>query len=594
MTQITVIPGPTQTLIYGLPKDAKVYPTNRALDEFSFKADGYMFTKAFYGKGGKGKKRGWDGRVKLLKLREQGPDAIPTGMLTRLERVMRECCHQVVYSQDARPFYDKKPVDPAKVSEKLTPFAFQDEAVRYILHFKRGVLWAPARVGKTLIAIETYRRTSLSPFLFMAWSLAAAEQAVDAFRYFLPGVKVGLVGDGHAETDAEVVVASVQSLAAAHGLRFERNEKPKEEGRKEQPVPPAHHTAIRELVRQARAVAWDECHHCAGRVSRALSDFLVSAEIVFGLTATPWREDNRDLVIEAVCGPVIYHMSVSEAVALGRQVPLEIMVFELPDRGLVVEKGKYQEAYQDSIVNNEEFHGVIQNIVGWLRQKGNTVAVIVSQLPHGKILNKVIPGSSWVHGETPNDVRRRDFAAVNNGEDTVLISTLINEAMDLPGLSAVVVADVKSSGTLSVQRATRAATAKEGKKKAVVVMFEFPVKYLSTHSHRAVNFLRAEPAYAVYRRKINADWSIGPSERLSCVERPRGDRSLELHPYARTPERVAAAGSDAARPRGTRADDGDRSVGSAGSHGHRSKGRVDLGAQGALPLLSRKSERTGQ
>lgn len=600
---ITLVPGPTQLEIFGLSKHPADYPNQAIKKEMSFKQKGYIFMTR-WAKGakdgasdvakGRPPRKGWDGTIDLMLRRKTGPDVVPIGLQQRFERVLREHLQPYAYGPDNRPRYAWSEFDPRLTAPDYQPFPFQDEAVRYILHYKRGVLWIPTRVGKTVIAIETYRRTMLAPFFFLVWSVPAIKQTVEAFKRVLPGVSIGVVGDGRCETGAQVIVATVQTLAAAHGIKFEKNEQPKQEGPPEIEVEPVHYGVIREIFRNAQAVVWDECHHCAGRVSQSLSKLLISAEIVIGLSATPWREDNRDLVIEAVCGPVIYRMSVSEAVALGRQVPLEVMIFDMPDQGLVVPKGAYRKAYVESLITNDTFHELVRSVVQWLRATGHTVGVIVAELPHGKRLEALIPGGKFIHGKSDDCDKDTAFKLVNERADFVLISTLINEAMDLPGLSAVVIADVKSSGTLVVQRATRASTAVPGKTKAVVAMFQFPVDYLEAHGTRAANFLRSEPAYRVARRQVYADGRIGKIEHLSCVRRPGGGSPVELHPGARTPAFGDTSGA---------AGEGSGAVGSesrgaaaapASARGQLRSRRHELGPQGHLPLLPRTDSGSGR
>lgn len=81
---------------------------------------------------------------------------------------------------------------------------------------------------------------------------------------------------------------------------------------------------------QADLVIADEIHELlAPKYSAALSRYINAR--IFGLSASPkGRMDNRDVIGEAICGPVIHEMDYQEAEAMGRVVPITVEWLRIP------------------------------------------------------------------------------------------------------------------------------------------------------------------------------------------------------------------------------------------------------------------------
>lgn len=483
------------------PKDGRFNPSFRRRDKFG--------------------KRKWDGRTRLLR-----GDKFRTGLLQRVIDASRRDGIDLEIEDQHIPL-DVEPIPDELVSPKFTPFPFQSGAVDAILKWQRMIVWAPAGVGKTGVAIEFYRRTGATPFFVVVRGRALLHQTVAAFREFLPGVRVGMAGDGRVELDAEVIVATQQTLASAFDILVLKNERL--EPRNALPeirVAADHHPAIREKWMNARAVVFDEAHHCATPTVLGLAENLFRVNYVVGLTATPWEEDQRDMVIESVVGPIGYHMTVEEGIELGRVVPANVTVFRLPHRDLIC-GDNYQSIYKAAVIDDLWYHDLVASVANQLRSKGHKVAVLVTNIDHGKLLQARIPTSNWIHGKSDENDRRRAFHAVVE-EGAVLVSNVLNEGVDIPGLTAVLIADPKGSRIMAIQRPTRGARVADGKLEAVVVMFQHRVKYLEKHTKATVNAMRNESAYTVWERTIHDDGTISTAKRLGTTTR-WGSRKIRIH-----------------------------------------------------------------
>lgn len=172
----------------------------------------------------------------------------------------------------------------------------QAEALEALLNFDNGVLSATTAFGKTVIAAKLISARKLNA-LVLVHTRQLLEQWRERLYQFLVineslpaddtvkrGRKknhsvIGQIGGGKNSLSGIVDIAVMQSLVR--------------EG------------VVKDLVRDYGLVIVDECHHVpAFSFERILRH--VSAKYVYGLTATPVRQDGHHPIIFMQCGPVRY------------------------------------------------------------------------------------------------------------------------------------------------------------------------------------------------------------------------------------------------------------------------------------------------
>jgi superfamily II DNA or RNA helicase len=161
------------------------------------------------------------------------------------------------------------------------PRPFQVEALEAWRRARgRGVVVLPTGSGKShvaVLAIDDRRRSAL----VVAPTLDLVRQWYDLLRTSF-GVPVGVVGGG--EHEIHPLTVTTYDSAYLHmdhlGSRF-------------------------------GLVVFDECHHLPGE-TYALGARQCLAPYRLGLTATPEREDGRDVVIEELIGPIVYRRDILE------------------------------------------------------------------------------------------------------------------------------------------------------------------------------------------------------------------------------------------------------------------------------------------
>lgn len=234
-----------------------------------------------------------------------------------------------------------------------------------------------------------------------------------------------------------------------------------------------------EYLKLASVVVFDECHHVAAKTVYALAGKCREDQIRIGLSATPWREDGCDLLIEAALGPVIYKVDRLELIKEGFLVNAKVYYLQanFKDLGYL----DYQETYEYHVVKNEDRNKVIVSAAHLLAIKGLRVLVLVNHIEHGDWLldhfTQTYPDDRvvFIHGTSKD--RAKGF-----GEAQVIIaSQVFNEGVDFPELDALVLAGGGKSSIRVTQQVGRVLRQRKGKSDAVVVDFIDTPKHLAKH-----------------------------------------------------------------------------------------------------------------
>ena len=156
----------------------------------------------------------------------------------------------------------------------------QEKAAQALLAHDLGVFVAPPGLGKTVVGawlVAARRRGTL----ILVHRKPLLEQWVAQLALFLRVApsEIGRIGGGRRRPNGRLDVAMLQSLV--------------------------HKGVVDDLVAGYGHVVVDECHHVpAVTFERVLNE--VRARFVTGLTATPYRRDGQQPILEMPCGPVRY------------------------------------------------------------------------------------------------------------------------------------------------------------------------------------------------------------------------------------------------------------------------------------------------
>lgn len=433
--------------------------------------------------------RRWDGRRHLFDRRTL---RFPAGLVARVCEVLDK--HHVAYQ-----IVPETEVPAASVSYRSPAFELRDyqhEAVEAALAAKRGVLELATGAGKTVIAARMISELGL-PAIFFVHTRDLLHQTHAFFQEHLSR-KVGIVGDGAVHL-APLTVATLQTVGRALGVAIapqSDDEVPWEEDTTDI----AHSkTRLVEYVRQCPVVFFDECHHVPAESFYALAMQTSGACYRFGLSATPYRADKLDLLMEAALGPKVFRANASTLIDKGYLVAPEIVMLSPPAYHAATSRSiDYATIFHEYIVTNPDRNRLIAQQASELAEAGKSVLVLVAHVAHGQRLAELLPQAQFVQGADSAAKRQRVFRRLEKKTYRIVIATtLADEGLDVPTLDAVILASGGKSETRTLQRIGRALRPAPGKDKALIIDFFDHAPFLKDHSLRRLQIYRTEPRFQV-------------------------------------------------------------------------------------------------
>ena len=194
-----------------------------------------------------------------------------------------------------KPLYQDHSIKPIKCTAKL--YDYQQEAVNAALQHKHGVICAPPRSGKTVIATAIICKIQKKTMI-----LASQREWLNGFLETFIGSKTqqgftdidkSRIGFLKTEEDAEkydICLVTPQTLYSSKGVEL-----------------------LKKIYKQFSVLMIDEVHFMpANRFSEVVSK--LSCEYKFGLSGTPDRKDGKYVLADNLVGPVIIDLNVKRLV----------------------------------------------------------------------------------------------------------------------------------------------------------------------------------------------------------------------------------------------------------------------------------------
>ena len=368
-----------------------------------------------------------------------------------------------------------------------------------------GIIQIATGGGKTLLAAHLIRHFD-RPALFFVHTLDLLYQAAQVFEREL-GIEVGILGDGQA-TLRPLTVATIQTAARAlEGTRKARVawKKLDAEGEgsaarveRELELDDATREQIQACIERAEVVIFDECHHLPADTFYKIAMRTTRARARLGLSATPWRDDENDLLLEAALGRRVCAVCCSDLIDQGYLVPPRIEFHRGPAPKGLPRRVAYADCYRLAIVENQLRNRTIAARAEELAAEGRSVLILVAHVAHGRELEGLLSGALFVHGALDSATRSDCLEKLEQKLHPVLIATtLADEGLDLPSLDAVILAGGGKSQTRAYQRIGRALRPAPGKAEAVIVDFMDEAPFLHRHSEARLRLYRAEPRFEI-------------------------------------------------------------------------------------------------
>ncbi len=450
----------------------------------SFWVEGAEFSQLY-------RKGRWDGYKHLMT--KKGAIIVPTGLLSVLTDVLDRAV--IAYKIDDKRKVPKKAHSFPTRGHELRDY--QKTVLKAVAKEERGVLQLATGAGKTLIGAHIIANRGLKS-LFFVHTKDLLYQAIGVLENVL-NFPIGQIGDGKVDLQ-DVTVATIQTTARALHLKLNKEKTDEvplwvDEGGESLTV--SDEEAIQQALKDCRMVIFDECHHLPADTFYDIAMKIPNAYYRYGLSATPWRSDHSDLMIEAALGKKLCQVNSTDLIERGYLVKPKITMFEILPTGKRLRR-HFATVYKSEVVENEERNRIISEVAIHSSQKGRSVLILVNQIRHGELLEKLIPEATFISGNDSSEIRNIALQRLKAKTDQVLIATtLADEGLDLPSLDVLILAGAGRSETRALQRVGRVLRPHPGKTTATIVDFWDQTLYLEEHSKARFEIYTTEPAFDV-------------------------------------------------------------------------------------------------
>lgn len=462
----------------------------RLYDELAYRVENYQFTNAY-------KEGHWDGYERLY---DRKTDTAPIGLLPRALAALEN--NGFTVDVEDRTSHDPDQIDTDWAFDgDLRPY--QHDAVEALEDRNGGILALPTGTGKTVTGLRFIHEREQRA-LILVHTRELLYQWADRVEDTL-GVSPGIIGDGNGPDgdyydEGPVTVATLQTLLSQ---------------------------GVENLLCDYGVVIFDEAHRTsAGEKMHELA-LELDVPTRVGLTATPWRRiDGEEMKIEGAVGGLTYSANASAMIQSGY---LANPVFDIldpfemdgPSPSLPQPDEGYQQAFRRCIELSPSRNRAIAAEAARLADEGHRVLVNVDRRAQGRLiaayLNSDISlnpleedatsaesrqrrnltnealvkhdqiadtNAAFLDSTVPDSERESTLESFSDGDRSILVSTLVKEGVDIPDISAVLLAHGLKSNIETIQTIGRALRPSGDKQPRIVDIADRGNYFGEAHSTR--------------------------------------------------------------------------------------------------------------
>ncbi len=385
------------------------------------------------------------------------------GLYWRVLDFLRKC--------HVTPFIHSYPAPPAgtRVSIAIRSRPYQARAIEDIVNGKipnRATLTMATGAGKTILSAMIAAELGL-PTTFYTHSVDLLEQTAAVYEKVLR-VKVGRIGGNNFSIEP-VTIATVQTVYSC----FERKD--------------SRWEALSKYLKQVELMFVDEGHMLGAETVYTVAN-ISSPYYAYALTATPEREDGKELLIEAATGPVFTIIEESELIEQGYVLPADINM--IPIKHPPCKAKRYSTQYKRIIVDNQRRNKAICNVVNDYQDK--QTIVLTKEIRHGKLLAEKIgcPFLSGASKDRQTVLKRFQTSKIK----TLVASPILKQGVDLPEAEVLILAHGGKSLVELQQKIGRVRRPAPMKERGIVIDFYDSVDsgkdIFTKHADRRLSFYK--------------------------------------------------------------------------------------------------------
>ena len=419
----------------------------------------------------------WDGIVHLYSTKTF---TFSTGLLSKVCDILAK--NNIQYTiNDTRI----KPICGLPLPTNTNLRQDQEDVVKICMDKARGIIALPTGWGKSYSQIELVCRLNL-PTVIVVHKLDIMQQFIDWFKD-RANIEVGQIGNGIVNPQ-HITVAMIQTLANYFNIKSKEIKKEK--------VDMTKYNAVINMCNNAQVLITDEMHCMTdGNVWNKVFSHFRNTYYRLGFSATPYKSLSGELQSEAIYGPIIAKESYMECVKKGYLTQPEVIIYKYKQQGLPWGV-KYQQAYKERIVENEDRNLLICQIALKYWKAGKKVFIAVTHINHGKLLKQMfetVIGKDnviFAEGSTSLQKRQDGIKDFENGGKILIATSIYNEGINIKSMDVLINARCSLSQSMFLQTIGRCLRLSPGKDKAIIVdIQDTNVKYFAYHGRSRLEIL---------------------------------------------------------------------------------------------------------
>ncbi len=340
--------------------------------------------------------------------------SLPRGFLSRLLKFLYE--QRIKYEV----IFNTPKLDNCKFKSGIELKDVQAKMVDDAIHEKQGVIVAPPGSGKTMMGMELLARVN-KPTLKLVHRQQLLDQWVDRIQECLniPKPHIGRYASGKKTIGKKIAVGLLQSFARLKDLH--------------------------ELKEKFGMIIIDECHHIPAKTFRRVISGL-NPEYLYGLTATPKRKHNDEVLIYVYIGDIIANMAYyAESTDLKPKTKFAITIHETTLDMPFNWKTDHPDLIAKTICYDTSRNEMISKDILEQVAKGRKTLVLSERKDHLKILELYLKGKCetlTLTGEDSPTSRTSKQKQIADEHYQVLLATgqLVGEGIHIENIESLVLA----------------------------------------------------------------------------------------------------------------------------------------------------------
>jgi len=421
-------------------------------EEFSYFQPGAEYTDRY-------KSGSWDGYVRLYNSNNHGA---AVGLLDRAVSLIEDLGYDVEVTIEGDRSGDD--IETEWLFEHDLR-QYQRLAVGQAIENEGGVVSFPTGAGKTVVGLRLVYNIGQRAIVFVHTKELLYQWASEV-REIL-GVEPGLIGDGQ-WSEGPVTIAIMQTLMSR---------------------------GTDDLADYGVEI-FDECHRTSAAETMHEIGMDIDCEWRFGLSATPWRSvQGEELKIEGAVGGIASQVTAEQMIDEGFLARPEFEIIEPQSFGTQATPNpeeEFHDLYRRCVEMDPTRNEAVASKAAELVDRGYKVMVNVDRVKQGRLLEYALSSidieeaigrtgrrlederdelmfrsaaatikigdydAVFLSGSDDTETRQAVLEEFENGDIDLLISTLLKEGVDIPNISAIVLAEGLKSDIAKIQTLGRA------------------------------------------------------------------------------------------------------------------------------------------